>query len=447
MRPEDFCATFVPCPDCSEKGRVEGEFHYAELTDSSIRIVRRDDDECLTKLPRSFWKLKQNIAEVLSNHDQAARHFYAAGQAEALGRVDRAAEVLADHTQDLVISSPGQETPFWTVYGLHDYEDGTTGGTPTEALFAAAPLEGGTGTGEAGLVGTTASAPESEVLPSTGTARVAVTATVKCDGCGYATEQISPGANIINERCCKCFAGFMRPIGTIFELDLFRERLEWFAATFGTDEEKRSEYVGKHLQDLAAELKTLIDNCREQYVPALAADPVQEGRAVGPIGDGTPHARMHWFWERMERHADLITELTGHHWTSSNYRFEAAIADAFDILAATRADHTEGNDQDAGEDASPTDNPELQITPNLSKHLESAPTKPDLQEAAEATPLNEMTLHGNARRQGKDAFKSIEFDDLDGYGCILFAPLEFPDGPVEIVVRSATPPKEAGTDG
>lgn len=125
-----------------------------------------------------------------------------------------------------------------------------------------------------------ASPEASEVANTTEDARVAVTATVKCDGCGYATEQISPGANIINERCCKCFAGFMRPIGTIFELDLFRERLEWFAATFGTDEEKRSEYVGKHLQDLAAELKTLIDNCREQYVPALAADPVQEGRAV-----------------------------------------------------------------------------------------------------------------------------------------------------------------------
>lgn len=54
---------------------------------------------------------------------------------------------------------------------------------------------------------------------------------------------------------------------------------------------------------------------------------------VGPIGAGTPHARMEWFWDRMRPHAKLIEELTGWSPFSSKYRFEAAIADAFDKLA------------------------------------------------------------------------------------------------------------------
>ena len=58
---------------------------------------------------------------------------------------------------------------------------------------------------------------------------------------------------------------------------------------------------------------------------------------VGPIGDGTPHARMHWLWKRMRFHEDLIAELTGYSSVSSFYRFEAAIADAFDRLAMERA--------------------------------------------------------------------------------------------------------------
>lgn len=53
---------------------------------------------------------------------------------------------------------------------------------------------------------------------------------------------------------------------------------------------------------------------------------------VGPIGDGTPHARMQWFWARMRGHQALIEELTGWNPVSSTYRFEAAIADAFDRL-------------------------------------------------------------------------------------------------------------------
>ena len=58
---------------------------------------------------------------------------------------------------------------------------------------------------------------------------------------------------------------------------------------------------------------------------------------VGPIGDGTPHARMHWFWARMRQHEALIEELTGWSPISSAYRFEAAIADAFDLLAERAA--------------------------------------------------------------------------------------------------------------
>ena len=60
---------------------------------------------------------------------------------------------------------------------------------------------------------------------------------------------------------------------------------------------------------------------------------------TGPIGAGTPHARMFWFWERMEQHRQLIEELTGWSPLSSTYRFEAAIADAFDKLAEKYHEH------------------------------------------------------------------------------------------------------------
>jgi hypothetical protein len=42
---------------------------------------------------------------------------------------------------------------------------------------------------------------------------------------------------------------------------------------------------------------------------------------------------MHWFWDRMHKHEDLVGALTGYSPVSSTYRFEAAIADAFDKLA------------------------------------------------------------------------------------------------------------------
>ena len=57
---------------------------------------------------------------------------------------------------------------------------------------------------------------------------------------------------------------------------------------------------------------------------------------IGPVGAGTPHARMLWFWERMRQHEALIEELTGWNLLSSKYRFEAAIADAFDKLVEAR---------------------------------------------------------------------------------------------------------------
>lgn len=64
---------------------------------------------------------------------------------------------------------------------------------------------------------------------------------------------------------------------------------------------------------------------------------------VGPIGDGTPHARMHWFWDRMERHDALIQELVPeYHPLRAGMTFEAAIALAFDRLAAGRVAGEEG---------------------------------------------------------------------------------------------------------
>lgn len=62
---------------------------------------------------------------------------------------------------------------------------------------------------------------------------------------------------------------------------------------------------------------------------------------VGPIGAGTPHARMEWFWERMRQHEELIASLTKWHPFSSTYRFEAAIGDAFDELAKEHGDRIE----------------------------------------------------------------------------------------------------------
>lgn len=62
---------------------------------------------------------------------------------------------------------------------------------------------------------------------------------------------------------------------------------------------------------------------------------VTDREEVGPIGAGTPHARMHWFWERMRPHEAIVARLTGWNLIRSDYRWEAAIADAFDALAMT----------------------------------------------------------------------------------------------------------------
>jgi hypothetical protein len=53
---------------------------------------------------------------------------------------------------------------------------------------------------------------------------------------------------------------------------------------------------------------------------------------------------MKWFWERMMEHKTLIAELTGWSPVHNTYRFEAAIADAFDKLAAERVT-TDGKEQ------------------------------------------------------------------------------------------------------
>lgn len=60
------------------------------------------------------------------------------------------------------------------------------------------------------------------------------------------------------------------PTGTIFELDMFRERLARQSAAY---HDKRfpsmvtSSAVGREFAERAAELKTLIDNVMAQYCP------------------------------------------------------------------------------------------------------------------------------------------------------------------------------------
>ena len=68
------------------------------------------------------------------------------------------------------------------------------------------------------------------------------------------------------------------PTGTIFELDLFREKLERRADSVEGStttnvskpygEVQTGDRLAKELRDIAAELKTLIDNCQKQYVHA-----------------------------------------------------------------------------------------------------------------------------------------------------------------------------------
>ncbi len=91
----------------------------------------------------------------------------------------------------------------------------------------------------------------------------------------------------------------------------------------------RIEQVEHSRMALQAALAARGEPPRPGYWPGTA-----DREEVGPVGDGTPHARMGWFWERMRPHEKLIGELTGWNPVSSTYRFEAAIADAFDRLAA-----------------------------------------------------------------------------------------------------------------
>lgn len=84
-----------------------------------------------------------------------------------------------------------------------------------------------------------------------------------------------------------------RPTGTIFELDLFREKLQrlgdqhvsdatvWRDTASGGETRRR----GDELRQLATELKTLIDNCQAQYVDRHPApEPLEDSTPTkGPI--------------------------------------------------------------------------------------------------------------------------------------------------------------------
>ena len=52
----------------------------------------------------------------------------------------------------------------------------------------------------------------------------------------------------------------------------------------------------------------------------------------GPVGPGTPHARMEAMWERMSEHQDDVMRLTEYHPLKSFYPLEVAYVDAFEVL-------------------------------------------------------------------------------------------------------------------
>lgn len=93
----------------------------------------------------------------------------------------------------------------------------------------------------------------------------------------------------------------------------------------------------EHAQARGAAIPDIERRLRELNGPSPSFWPGQaDHEETGPIGDGTAHARMHWFWERMREHETLVEELTDWSPVSSSYRWEAAIADAFDKLAKER---------------------------------------------------------------------------------------------------------------
>lgn len=77
-----------------------------------------------------------------------------------------------------------------------------------------------------------------------------------------------------------------------------------------------------------------MDRNPEKLAPTYWPNGPNNKEAVGPVGDGTPHARMHWFWDVMDyHHEDLIEDLVPEYSPISNMRFEVAIFLAFEILA------------------------------------------------------------------------------------------------------------------
>lgn len=66
----------------------------------------------------------------------------------------------------------------------------------------------------------------------------------------------------------------------------------------------------------------------------MSEHPSSSSEDWGPIGAGTPHARMEATWRRMHKHEALLCELVGYSPVSSKYPIEVAFTDAFDKLAA-----------------------------------------------------------------------------------------------------------------
>jgi hypothetical protein len=119
----------------SNEQRIEGEFHYATLEINGWAIHRKDG---MRNVGWVYGWFRNDGWGLIDFYDRQARHFTALAIQGERERVNGLAAELADHTQDLIASSPGQNTPLWTVYGLHDVEEGTTGDTFLEALEAAA---------------------------------------------------------------------------------------------------------------------------------------------------------------------------------------------------------------------------------------------------------------------------------------------------------------------
>ncbi len=81
-----------------------------------------------------------------------------------------------------------------------------------------------------------------------------------------------------------------KPTGTIFDLDLFRERLERRANVVEAStavntaepygEVQVGKFLAKELREIATDLKTLIDNCHKEYIPPMTDEQLRENMAA-----------------------------------------------------------------------------------------------------------------------------------------------------------------------